>query len=162
MRNSNNRLLTWLLVSFTIALGFRTSAQWPFPPPTTPDSQRNALNALRSQINWLQSATRTAPNYGNQGYATVWSQFDGLRAAYNGLKQTLNPGQLARGANSLAELDAGLDIIQEAFTNFQNDVSAGRPPNTALRDMCQVLRQGSTLWAKELHKVCSQLRVGFG
>jgi hypothetical protein len=139
------------------------SAQWPFGSPTTPDAQRNALNAVRSQVNWLQNATRTAPSYyGPQGYGTVWQQFQTLRAAYNGLKQTLNPQQVSQGANDFAELDAGLDIIQEAFANYQEAVSAGQPVNSALRDMCQVLGQASRVWLQELNKRCSRLRVGWG
>src|SRR5262245_4595723 len=102
-------LFCWNLLFACLAILFaRTaSAQWPFAPPTTPGSQRNALNALRSQINTFQSATRTAPNYGENGYGGVWNQFQGLRGAYGGLKQTLTPQQLAKGANALAELDAG-------------------------------------------------------
>ncbi len=137
-------------------------AQWPFVPPTTPDAQRNALGAVRSQVNWLQNATRTASNYGGQGYDNVWQQFQMLRGAFGAFKQTLNPGQLAEGANSLAELEAGLDIIQEAFANYQADVAAGQMASSALRNMCQVLREGSSLWLQELNKTCSRLRVGWG
>jgi hypothetical protein len=137
-------------------------AQWPFVPPTTPDAQRNALGAVRSQVNWLQNATRTASNYGGQGYDNVWQQFQMLRAAYGTFRQTLNPRQLTEGANSLAELEAGLDIIQEAFANYQADVAAGQMASSALRNMCQVLREGSSLWLQELNKTCSRLRVGWG
>ena len=137
-------------------------AQWPFAPPATPDSQRNALNGVRSQVSWLQNATRTASSYGAQGYGNVLQQFQALRDSYNGLKQTLNPQQLARGANDLAELDAGLDIIQEAFGNYQEAVGAGQPVNSALRDMCQILGQASQIWLQELNKRCAGLRVGWG
>jgi hypothetical protein len=138
-------------------------AQWPFAPgPVTPQAQRNALGALRSQIKFFQNTTRTAPNYGPAGYDNVLSQFEALRGAYNAFKQTLNPSQLQKGANALAELDAGLDIINEAFTNYQNDVAAGREARTALREMCEVLRAAVQVWAQELDKTCSRLRVGFG
>lgn len=137
-------------------------AQWGMPVPTTPNAQRNALGALRSQITFFQNSAMNAPNYRDQGYDYVNAAFQALRSAYGGLKQTLNPQQQSHGANALAELDAGLDIIQEAFTNFQNDVSAGRDARTALRDMCEVLRQGTRLWSDQLTKVCSQLRIGIG
>jgi hypothetical protein len=137
-------------------------AQWPFAAPTTPDAQRNALNAVRSQVNWLQNATRTAASYGPQGYGNVLQQFQALRDSYTGLKQTLNPQQLAQGANDLAELDAGLDIIQEAFGNYQEAVGAGQPVNSALRDMCQILGQASRIWLQELNRRCAGLRVGWG
>jgi len=120
------------------------------------------LTALRSQIKFFQNTTRTAPNYGTAAYDNVLGQFETLRAVYNGLKQTLNARQLDKGANSLAELDAGLEILNEAFTNCQNDFAAGREARQAIRSMCQALREGSQVWAQELEKICSQLRVGFG
>jgi hypothetical protein len=68
---------------------------------------------------------------------------------------------LAQGANDLAELDAGLGIIQEAFNNYQEAVAAGQNANSALRDMCQVLREASQVWLQELNNRCSKLRVGW-
>lgn len=149
-------LVMWLLSSVLVC------GQWPFGTPTTPDAQRNALNTVRSQVNWLQNATRTSPSYGEAGYGNLWSQFEALRGAYNGLTQTLNPQQLARGANDLAELGAGLDIIQEAFTNYQEAVAAGQSPTAALRDTCQILREASQVWLRELNNRCARLRVGWG
>jgi len=137
-------------------------AQWPFNAPVTPDAQRNTLAAVRSQVNWLQNATRTAPNNVSGGYGNVWQQFQALRAAYTGLTQTLNPQQLAQGANDFAELNAGLDIIQEAFTNCQEAVNAGQTQNAALRDMCQIIRQATQVWLQEFNNRCAKLRVGWG
>jgi hypothetical protein len=137
-------------------------AQWPFAAPTTPDAQRNALSAVRSQVNWLQRATRTAPSYVSAGYGNLYQQFEALRGAYNGLTQTLSPQQLAQGANDLAELSAGLGIIQEAFSNYQEAVAAGQPENTALREMCQILREASQVWLQELNSRVSKLRIGWG
>jgi len=152
-----------LLIALSVLSPLLICAQWPFGAPTTPDAQRNALNAVRMQVKWLQNSTRTAVNFvGAQGYGNVRQQFDGLRGAYNGLKQTLNPQQLAYGANDLAEMDAGLDILQEAFSNFEEDTAAGQPVASALRNMCQVLRQGSALWLQELNKKAAPLRIGWG
>ena len=137
------------------------SAQWLFPP-SNPDAQRNALGEVRSQVNWLKNATSTAASYGERGYDSIWERFRSVRDAYATLKQTLIPPQLAKGANALAELDAGLDIIQESFGNYQADVSAGRAVNLALRDLCEVLRDASRLWLQEFNKICSQLRIGWG
>jgi len=163
LHHSLQRVQLALLVALSVLSPLLLFAQWPFAPQTTPDAQRSALNSVRTQVNWLKNATRTASNFaGAQGYGNVRQQFDGLRGAYNGLKQTLNPHQLSYGANDLAELDAGLDIIQEAFVNFEQDVAAGRPVDPALRDMCQVLRQGSAVWLQELNKKVSRLRIGWG
>jgi len=84
------------------------TAQFPYPTPMTPDAQRNTSAQVRSEVGWLQNTTSTAPSYGAQGYGNVWERFQGVRGAYETFKQTLNPKQLADGANDLAELDAGL------------------------------------------------------
>ena len=120
------------------------------------------MNSVRSQVNWLQNSTRTAGNYGAQGYGNVWQAFQGLRQTFVALTQTLTPQQLANGANELAELNAGLDIIQEVFPNYEEDVAAGRPVNLALADMCRVLREASALWSQELNKTASRIRIGWG
>jgi len=151
----------FLAVGVNLLTPRQASAQYPFPAPTTPDAQRNALAQVRSQVNWLQNATRTATSYGEKGSCMVWERFQIVRGAYTAFKQTLNGYQSSEGANSFAELDAGLDILQEAFQNFQADVAAGRAVNAALRDMCQVLRDGSRIWLDELNKTCSRLRVGW-
>lgn len=140
---------------------------WPYapPPPTmgpaTPSTQRNVLNGVRAQYDWLQNATRTAPNYATGGVDLLWDQFQKLRGSFNALTMTLNARQTAQGANEIAELAAGLDIIQEAFGNYQDDVASGRPASTALRDLCQVLRQASAVWLQQLNRDCGRLRVGF-
>src|SRR5215831_10965878 len=92
-----------LALIITILSPLLVFAQWPFSAPITPDAQRNALAAVRSQVNWLVNATRTAPSNVSGGYGNVWQQFQALRAAYTGLTQTLNPQQLAQGANDFAE-----------------------------------------------------------
>jgi hypothetical protein len=129
------------------------------PPPTTPDAQRNALNNLKSRVDWLQNATRTAGNY-NNGVGLVWEQFQYLRGSYDAFTATLNPQQHANGANELAELSAGLDILQESFTNYQNDVAGGRSADAALAELCQVLRQAAGVWLQELNKDSARLQVG--
>jgi hypothetical protein len=148
-----------LLACFGLFLQEPVSAQLPAPPPTK-DAARNAANDVRTRIQWLQNATRNAPNYGEQGYGNVWEQFQNVVAGFAAFKHTLTPGQLAESANTLAELDAGLGILQEAFTLFQSEVAYGRAKNVALRDMCQILREGSAIWLDEFNKTSSHMRVG--
>jgi hypothetical protein len=144
-----------------ISTSLLVRAQAPFGSTGTPTDQRSALGAVRSQVNWLQNATRTAPN-GTQGYGQLWQQFQALREAYIGLTATLNSQQLAKGANDFAELDAGLGIIQEAFTNYQEAITAGQPATSAFHDMCEILREASKIWLQELNKRCSKFKVGWG
>jgi hypothetical protein len=136
-------------------------APWPFPSQTTPDAQRNAINGVRSQVNWLLNATRTASSYGPEGCGKIWQEFQTLRGAYSVFKSTLTPAQLQYGANDLAEIEAGLDILQEAFAYHQADLAAGRSPASALRNLCQVLARGSRVWVQELNRVSTRLRVGW-
>ena len=138
----------------------RARAQWPYAAPTTPDAQRNALNSLQAQVNWLQNATRTAPTYGNGGYGVLAQQFASVRGAYTSFKSTLTPQQLDYGANDLAEQEAGLDIIQEAFGNYAEDIANGRSSSSALRTLCQVLGQATNVWWQECKRDAARLRVG--
>ena len=128
--------------------------------PTTSTAQRNALSNVRMQVNWLQNATRSASSYGNAGADMIQQQFQQLRAAYGALVRTLNQRQLDRGANELAELSAGLDIIQETFANYHDDIASGRAVFVALNDLSQVLREASGLWLQELNRDCSRLQIG--
>jgi hypothetical protein len=150
-----------LLAYFAALWPVSASAQPVFDLATTPQ-QRNALNSVRSQVSWLQNSTRTASNFGEQGYGHVWRSFQELRLSYTALTQSLTPQQSAYGANDLEELNAGLDIIQEAFDNYQEDVAGGRAADAALAKLCRVLRQGSTLWLQEMNKTSSRLKIGWG
>jgi hypothetical protein len=128
--------------------------------PTTANAQRNALSNLRSRVRWLQNATRSAANYQTGAAEMLFQQFQFLRASYNAFTTTLNSQQASYGANEWAELGAGLDIIQEAFTNYQDDLAQGRLPGLALNDLCRVLQQASSLWLQELNQDCARLQVG--
>jgi hypothetical protein len=158
-------LTSLLLASLLIPRASRAQV-WPYgaPPPiqvpTTPSARRGALNSVRSQARWLQNATRTVSD-NNGGAGLVWQQFQYLRGTYSSLTMTLTQQQQASGANELAELSAGLDILQEAFTNYQNDVASGRPSAIALNDLCEVLRQATAVWLQELNQDCARLRVGW-
>ena len=91
----------------------------------------------------------------------VWQQFQTLRGTYGGFAVSLTPRQSAAGANELEQLNAGLDIIQEAFGEFQDDVAAGHPANIAFRRMCEDLDEATGVWLQEFNRCCSRLRVGW-
>ena len=136
-------------------------APWPFAPPTTPMAQRNAMNLVVNQVNWFQNATRTASSYNGGGYGLLVQQFQAVRDQYAGFKSTLSPQQLNSGGNQLAELDSGLDIIQEAFTDYQSAVANGQSDSSAFANMKQVLNEAMGVWVQEFKKDCRQLRVGW-
>jgi hypothetical protein len=129
--------------------------------PTSPDTQRATYNNLLAQGRVLQNAIQTVPNYRTGGDDILAQQFQILCAAYVDFKRSLNTQQQYYGANDLAELDAGLDIIGGAFANCQQDLTAGRSPNYAMRTLCKVLGQGTGLWFRQLDQVSKRLRVGW-
>jgi hypothetical protein len=152
-----------LLVSVAVlwASVVYTQAQLPIAPPTNPMAQHNALNLLLNQVSWFRNAARIASSNPGGGYGLLVQQFQAVRDQYNGFKSTLTPQQLASSANQLAELDAGLEIIQQAFTDYQTAVANGQSINTAFANMRKVLKEAIRIWTQKLKQNRRQLRVGW-
>jgi hypothetical protein len=152
-----------LLVSLAVlwASVVYIQAQLPFAPPTNSMAQRNALNLLLNQVNWFRNMARSPSSNPGGGYGLLVQQFQAVRDRYNGFKTTLAPQQLASSAKQLAELDAGLDIIQQAFTDYQTAVANGQPSNTASANLRQVLKEAIRVWTQKLKQDRRQLRVGW-
>jgi hypothetical protein len=149
-----------LLACLITSSADRAGAQpfWPYGVQTTPMAQNNARNLVLNQVKLCQNSTR-ASSYMN-GYGLLSQRFQEVRNQYAGFKGTLTPSQLGYGGNRLADLDAGLDIIQEAFTDYQTAVANGQPPSHAFNNLKQVLNRALGAWAQEFKQVCNQLRVG--
>jgi hypothetical protein len=148
----------WLSPSAGLA---QLPGPWPpplVPAPTTPYAQRQAINFVRARVDSLKNATRNAPRYGAGADGLVWREFQELRAQFTAFTRTLDPQQY--GANEIAELSAGLDILQESFGNYQEDLAAGRSPGLAIRDLCEVLRRAADVWLDEFNRDCVRLRIG--
>ncbi len=132
----------------------------PMPVPITMEAQRTTMNNVRARVDWLKNAARTAPGYAAGGAGLVWRAWQGLSVEYQTFTRSLDARQLASGANELAELSAGIDILQEALANYEQDLNSGRAPSQALRDMCQVMSKAADLWLREFNQACTRLRVG--
>jgi hypothetical protein len=148
----------WVLGNVLAPCDLRAQPPW-FTPPPTPAAQRNALNFVRSQVDWFRNATQNAPRFGTGRYGLVWNRFMMVRDAYRAFQRTLTPVQLRGAANELAELEAGLDIIQEGFIDYQQDVGSGRLADAAFRSMSQALDQAAGVWLQELDRVARQLGI---
>lgn len=148
----------WVLANLLAPCDLGAQPPW-FTPPPTPAAQRNALNFLRSQVDWFRTATQNAPRFGTGRYGMVWNRFLSVRSAFNAFQRTLTPVQLRAAANELAELEAGLDIIQEGFVDYQQDVGSGRIANAAFRSMSQSLNQAAVVWMQELDRVAGLLQI---
>ncbi len=157
-------LYSTLAVSACLVLSSasRLSAQppWPFAPVVTPMAQQNAMNLVLSQVSWCQNAARSY-SFSGSGYGMLVQQFQGVRDQFAGFQTTLSPRQLDVGGTQLAELQSGLDIIQEAFTDYQTAVANGQSDLTAFANLRQVLNEAIGVWAQEFKKDCRQLRVGW-
>ena len=136
-------------------------AQWPSVPPTNPMAQRNAMNLVLNQIKWFQATTRTGGSYVGGGYGNLLQQFQAVGTQWASFKTTLTPQQLNAGGNQVAELNAGLDIIAEAFADYQTAVADGQSDITAFNNLRQVLSRAMAIWGQQFNQTCRQLRVGW-
>lgn len=136
-------------------------AQWPSVPPTNPMAQRNAMNLVLNQIKWFQITTRTGGSYVGGGYGNLFQQFQAVGDQWASFKTTLTPQQLNAGGNQVAELDGGLDIIAEAFADYQTAVADGQSDVTAFNNLRQALGRAMAVWGQQFNRTCRQLRVGW-
>jgi hypothetical protein len=130
--------------------------------PTLIDTVRNAAQATSDQARIAaQTATemgRRARSAGYQSqnfaadYPNLQLQFQNLRATFNLLAGIVPQLQSARAANAAAELDAGLNIIAEAFTPVEQEWAAGNLDRRTIVQMCEILNEAILEWQKELKK----------
>jgi len=132
----------------------------PVPPPTTPKAQRNAMMAVRAQADWLRSATRTSTSLATGADSVMWRRVQSLRRTYGAFKASLTPLQLQTGANELAELDAGLDILEQLFQEYHLDLAAGRRQSQAFNDLRRVVDAGAALWLQDFNQMANHVRAG--
>jgi len=139
----------------------RLSAQppWPFAPVMPPMAQSHAMNLVLNQVSWFQNATRTH-SFPGSGYGLLVQQYQAVRDQFGFFLRTLSPHQLDVGTTQWAELQAGLDIIKEAFADYETAVANGQSSQSAFANMRKVMNQAIGVWAQEFRKDCRQLRVG--
>src|SRR5262245_39512851 len=172
MNSPSRKLLIVALISILadLPVQYRVRAQFvplqpviPLQPsqpwqslPNSPTAQRNALDAVRAQVHWLRNATQTAPSYVTGSYGMVFQQFHNVRLAYNDFKRTLTPDQLTARADDFAELEAGLQILQQAFADYHQRNGAVSRSTIAFENMCQVLNEGAGVWLQEFEKMANR------
>jgi len=144
-------------------LGLSESGRAPAASPASGSlsaTQRQAQAAVYNQLRELYRATQNARNYGDEGVQLVSQQFQLLRKSYQDFTATLTADQSAARANEWAELDAGLEILQQAFDNYRQDINAGRTTATALSDLVLVLEQGGRVWLQNFNAAVQSLAQG--
>jgi hypothetical protein len=159
LKLSRNVLAALVMLSLTAwfapqPAAAQTYGYWPYPY-----GPRMTLLPLQTQIDQFQRTCRLAPGYYTQGgYDMVWKQFQTLRSTYAAFKNSLSPPQVYEGGNDLADLDAGLDIIEKAFTRYQNTPAVIYPASASFDSLCNVLSRSVTVWSRELQEVFGRLR----
>jgi len=137
--------------------------------PTLADTLRNAIQATSDQARLTAQTTadmgRRAQSsaYLTQNFITDYQnlqfQFANLRSVFSQVAGLVVQLQSARAANAAAELDAGLNIIAEAFAPVQQQWQAGNLDRTTIVNMCRVLDEAMAEWQKELKKDSRRLGV---
>ena len=61
----------------------------------------------------------------------------------------------------LATISYGLDIIQEAFADYQTALANGQSAASAYNNLRQVLSRAMRVWTEEFKRTCNQLRIGW-
>jgi hypothetical protein len=90
-------------------------------------------------------------------YQNLLFQFQNLQNTFRALAGVASQLQSARAANAAAELEAGLNIISEAFGPVQQEMQAGSDDRDTVIRMCSVLNEALLEWQKELKRCSSRL-----
>jgi hypothetical protein len=135
--------------------------------PTVSATVRNGIEAASDQA---RLTAKTASDMGARARSTGYQlqnleadyhnlqlQFQNLRAVMQALTGVASQGQSARAANAAAELEAGLNIIAEAFGPVQQEIQARTVNRDTVVRMCQVLSEALKEWNKELQSDNSRL-----
>lgn len=147
---------------------------WPagMPPPflqapTPADTLRNGVQTASDQARLAaQAATEMGRRARGVAYQmqNLWNdyqlleiQFQNLRTTFHAVAELALQLQSARAANAAAELEAGLNIISEAFAPVQQEMQAGTLNRDTVQRMCQVLNEALLEWQKELKRCSSRL-----
>lgn len=142
-------------------LPFSTRAQIIMGTPPDTDAQRNDMQNVQIQTRSLRNACNTASNDASDPYQYVLYNFNSMRAQYNLFRNTMNAAQVSRAANEWAELDAGLDVLAEAFSDYQEQTPPGTFNVSAFRNMCAVLGQAAGVWLTEFNDAVGRSQIGW-
>ncbi len=163
MKTSSYHSWFWLITALAVFSPLELPAQ-PEPPLSSANAsvaQRNAINAVHAEANWLPNAARSAPRYATgNGYGLVFEHFQTFRSAFGAFTSSLSRQQVTAGADQLDDLDEGLGVFQDVFSRYEDDLASGQPAGKALRTLCDALRRGTGPWLREFNRVCNRLGAG--
>jgi hypothetical protein len=172
MKNLRKLLFLGLLCFSTQAQmpGWQTGGPTPFlQGPTLGATLRNASRAVNDQLRIVRRSASDVgrkahnPNYGTQGFYADYEglkfQFQGLRSTFGLMSNLALQAQQPRTSNAVAELDAGLGIIAEAFNPVEQELQAGMVNRDTVVTMCRILEDALNVWEREFKKNSSRLNL---
>lgn len=171
--------IVWIALGLAVAPRPATAqlvAPWNAAPPLPflqgPDLASTLRNGVQMASDLSRFTAQTATDVGRRArspgylmqnlaadYQNLLFQFQNLQNTFRAVAGVARQLQSARAANAAAELEAGLNIISEAFGPVQQELQAGKGNRDTVVRMCQVLNEALLEWQKELKKCSSRLGV---
>lgn len=168
---------TLLAVTFVwcFAAGLEARPQYPFAPQppalvgsTAGDSLRNAAATTLTQAGIARNAANAWGRRASSGiyrvehfqqdYANMLSQYQSLRTQFNWLA-SLTQQASSRVQNTMAELDAGLNIIAELFSFLEGQYNAGALDRNTIVRTTRAFEDALREWERELKRNNSRLNL---
>ena len=164
-------------VTAILALFFITTASvWTqvAPPgvlvgPTLAASLRNAALATRDQAVAVQNTANNWARRANSAHyraenleadiRTMYLQYHGLRERFNWMGSLALEANRPHANNALAELDAGLNIIEELLVFLNQQFTAGNLDRTTFVRTCGTLADVVRQWDQEFKKSSSRMGI---
>jgi hypothetical protein len=155
--------------------GLAFGAQAQAPPsgvlvgPTIVASLRNAADATRDQGLVVRSTAdawarhANAANYRSDqlhaDFRTLQLQFVALRERFVWMGNLALEANRPQAGNALAELDAGLNLIEELVLFLREHITAGTLDRITLVRTCRTFEDVMRQWDQELRRSCSRMGI---
>ena len=145
------------------------------PPPgvmigtTLSASLRNAATATRSQADVVAAAAQAWARQASSAhyrddlflsdFRTIQLQFQALHERFNWMGNLALQANRPYAQNTLAELEAGLNIVHEQLVFIEQQYVAGNLDQATLVRTCKTFQELIGEWDNELRRGCSRMGV---
>lgn len=119
------------------------------------DSQRNAMDSVLGAGDILCGQAMAVSRSPDMRMDQILQKFDDLRASYMNFKTTLTPQQLSYAAAEIADLDSGLQIINELFTSNPQEAVTGQTLRDNMLVKMRALNDAVRAWCVKFRYDCS-------
>jgi glucose-6-phosphate isomerase len=164
----------WFAAAILAFFFISTSSVWTqvAPPgvlvgPTLAASLRNAAAATKDQALAVQSTAQNWARRANTAHyraenleadiRTMYLQFHGLRERFNWMGGLALESKKPNAGNALAELDAGLNIIEELLVFLNQQFTAGSLDQATVARTTGTLADVMGQWGQELKRSNSRM-----